>query len=490
MGLRQGCPLSHFLFVLCSDVLSRSLNDLVTVSALCGYQPWRHGACITHLMFADDLILVVKAISQNAQRLKKAVEDYCLQSEQRVNVQKLQLQFSGRIDPRIKQQLLCLLNIPHKEGTWNYLGLPLSCSRLSRQDFNPLFDRIYKRLDAWKWKHLSQAGCIVLLQATLNSSYIYLMTNVPIPITVLRDLEKIFKSFLWGHEPGTRKLHLLSWKVDCMDRSQGGLGIHSIRARREACMGKAATNLMWLIGNGWSISLLDDPWMSNIPISRSAMPINVDLCEEDWKVACLLGANGSWDAELVNHLFPPDIVGHILATAIPRFHCEDVFVSHIFDSKRVKVKEIWCLNVAPRVKVFRWKVCWGCLPSKVSLSSRGFVHQQTTMCDLYSSDSEDLEHCLLKSPRVTFIWNEMNQSYLQIPHFNSLVQLINFTSKNSNSNHSKSLVCYATWSIWNARNHRIFHDIRHDSLTIFVLAQQLANEFIGASTAINTTMAV
>ena len=97
-----------------------------------------------------------------------------------------------------------ILSIPLHDGVWYYLGVPLSITTLRRQAFNPLFDRIHKRLDAWKWKHLSQAGRITRIRSILNSTYIYLLTNTHVPMSVLHEIEKIVKLYLWGHEPGNR----------------------------------------------------------------------------------------------------------------------------------------------------------------------------------------------------------------------------------------------------------------------------------------------
>lgn len=75
-------------------------------------------------MFANDLMLVAKAFMSNAWRLISTVENYCIQSGQRIDVQKSQIQFSKKIDVKLEQQIIGILNIPLKEGVWNYLGVP------------------------------------------------------------------------------------------------------------------------------------------------------------------------------------------------------------------------------------------------------------------------------------------------------------------------------------------------------------------------------
>lgn len=72
----EGCPLSPFLFILCTNMLSRFLHNLSvagSTGSIKGYQPSRGGSSITHLMFAGDLPLIAKATRRNALQLKKAV---------------------------------------------------------------------------------------------------------------------------------------------------------------------------------------------------------------------------------------------------------------------------------------------------------------------------------------------------------------------------------------------------------------------------------
>ena len=131
-----------------------------------------------------DLLLVAKATKRNAQTLRRAVREYWIYFGQSINTQKSCMCISKRVRARVKQQVLNILNIPLHEGMWHYLGVPLSGNKLRRNDFNSLFDRIHNKLAAWKWRLLSQAGRITLIQSVLNSSYIYFLTNMPVPIRV------------------------------------------------------------------------------------------------------------------------------------------------------------------------------------------------------------------------------------------------------------------------------------------------------------------
>jgi hypothetical protein len=60
-GIRQGDPISPYLFVLCMDKLSHIILQAVEEGKWRGIQAGRTGPMISHLMFADDLLLFGEA---------------------------------------------------------------------------------------------------------------------------------------------------------------------------------------------------------------------------------------------------------------------------------------------------------------------------------------------------------------------------------------------------------------------------------------------
>lgn len=69
-GLRQGDPLSPFLFLMCSDGLSALMRLASKERLLQGAKESRRGPEITHLLFANDCILFGEA-TRRGQRCSK-----------------------------------------------------------------------------------------------------------------------------------------------------------------------------------------------------------------------------------------------------------------------------------------------------------------------------------------------------------------------------------------------------------------------------------
>lgn len=92
-GLRQGCPLSPYLFVIAINELSIRLQEALQNNNLSGIALGPDCPAIHSLLFADDLILCGKATIHEAQVIKTILYDFCYQSGQLPNLQKSSILF-------------------------------------------------------------------------------------------------------------------------------------------------------------------------------------------------------------------------------------------------------------------------------------------------------------------------------------------------------------------------------------------------------------
>lgn len=85
-GLRQGDPLSPYLFILCMNVLSCLVSDAEGRKECQGIKLARRGPSITHLLYADDLILFFRADNNSPLILKGILHDFCTRAGLSINV--------------------------------------------------------------------------------------------------------------------------------------------------------------------------------------------------------------------------------------------------------------------------------------------------------------------------------------------------------------------------------------------------------------------
>ncbi|CAL2265654.1 unnamed protein product [Prunus armeniaca] len=88
-GLRQGDPLSPYLFLIISKVLSLNISTLVNEGELAGVKVARGAPVLSHIFFADDSLFFFKDEDSNYAHLKRILYEYCLASGQEINFQKL-----------------------------------------------------------------------------------------------------------------------------------------------------------------------------------------------------------------------------------------------------------------------------------------------------------------------------------------------------------------------------------------------------------------
>ena len=119
-----------------------------------------------------------------------------------------------------------------------YLGMPLGTLYKTPSIWNPILERMEKKLSGWKWLYLSKDGRLTLLKSTLSSLLTYYFSLFTIPKAMVTRLERIQRNFLWGSSVECFKYPLVAWEKVCLPREMGGLGIRKLVPFNQALLGK------------------------------------------------------------------------------------------------------------------------------------------------------------------------------------------------------------------------------------------------------------
>ncbi|GMJ02632.1 hypothetical protein HRI_003932400 [Hibiscus trionum] len=144
-GIRQGDPLSPYLFLICSEGLSALLRIAASNNELQGARINRYAPTITHLLFADDSLVFGEANSRGAQKLKDLLQVYARCSGQVINYGKSGIFFSRNVNGPTRHEICQHLHVQESENPEKYLGLPAIVGKNKNLAFRGIKEK-FKRL--------------------------------------------------------------------------------------------------------------------------------------------------------------------------------------------------------------------------------------------------------------------------------------------------------------------------------------------------------
>ncbi|KAK5837396.1 hypothetical protein PVK06_013206 [Gossypium arboreum] len=121
---------------------------------------------------------------------------------------------------------------------FNYLGVPLGANPKRLATWEPIIDRVRKKLSGWKCRSLSWAGKVVLINVVLSSLPICFMSLFHAPVTVIKRIDKIRRNFLWGNTDGKRKMARIRWNIVCKPKVKGRVGVANLEVKNKALLAK------------------------------------------------------------------------------------------------------------------------------------------------------------------------------------------------------------------------------------------------------------
>lgn len=134
----------------------------------------RNGPLVSHLMFADDLLLFGEASTNQMKCVTDILSLFCRLSGQQVSQEKTSIIFSKNVDRSTRDQLRIMSGFRETNVLGKYLGVPVTGKAPRKADYQYILDQVSSKLMAWKANQLSFAGRVTLAKSVIEAVPIYL----------------------------------------------------------------------------------------------------------------------------------------------------------------------------------------------------------------------------------------------------------------------------------------------------------------------------
>lgn len=242
-GLCQGDPLFLYLFVLGMEKLSQLIQFFVDAKMWVLVKASRNGPRVSHVFFADDLILFPEVTVDNTKLMRKCIDEFCKILGQQVSYEKSCVYISGNVGHKVASTLANLCRSPLTNDLEKYLSVPLIHDRINSDTYKYVVAKVERKLASWKIKNLSMASRITPIKAVTGSILVYVMQTAKLPAATCDKLDKRNRDFLWGHSDDQNTLHLVNWRTVTTTKKKGRLGIKSTKAMNQALLAKVGWRL-------------------------------------------------------------------------------------------------------------------------------------------------------------------------------------------------------------------------------------------------------
>ncbi|XP_019149856.1 PREDICTED: uncharacterized protein LOC109146658 [Ipomoea nil] len=431
-GIRQGDPLSPYLFIICAEGLSTLFSRAEARGDIHGLKIARGAPPVSHLLFADDCLLFFKACTQEMQAVKNVLDLYCAASGQQINFDKSSLMFSASTSPTMRIDIANSLGVRLTDDLGKYLGLLSLLGRNKVATFRFIEHKIRDRMASWRTKFISRAGKEILLKSIAQSLPIFAMSVYLLPLTVCDRLERLMNRYWWENGgSNNRGIPWLSWTRLCAPKDRGGMGFKKLHEFNLALLAKQGWRLIVcptsIVGRALkakyfpSSDFLDatlgnNPsyiWRSilaGIPVLRAGMVKRIGDGKDTtiWGAPWLADkvnpklltpiveelkyAPGTWDLEVVHDLFDQADVPRIIATPVSPDYKDEWFwkddihgrysvrqgyrylmQSSTHGNQQMQFTEwrnLWKLPVPPKIRNFLWRCMRDVLPLRENLRAK------------------------------------------------------------------------------------------------------------------------
>lgn len=240
-GLRQGDPMSPFLFAIVVEYLSRNLHELASHKQF-KYHPMCSKLKITHLCFADDLLMFTRGDQISVNMLHTKFKEFTEASGLQANLSKSALYFGG-VSEVVREQIQQMLGYSLGTLPFRYLGIPLSTKKLNVIQWHPVIGKIVAKITFWTAKKLSYAGRIQLVRSVIFGIQANWAQMFVIAAKVMKTIPAFCRSYIWSGANNITKKALVSWEKMCTPKVAGGLNMVNLKLWNKAAILKLCWDL-------------------------------------------------------------------------------------------------------------------------------------------------------------------------------------------------------------------------------------------------------
>ncbi|XP_062014320.1 uncharacterized protein LOC133730820 [Rosa rugosa] len=450
-GLRQGDPLSPYLFLIGAEGFSALLQQKQNAGLLAGIEICDAAPSVSHLLFADDSMLYASASLESCYQIQDVIETYGRASGQLVNFDKSSVVFSKNVAAPMQEAVASLLGVKVVDSHEKYLGLPTYVGRKKTATFQYIKENLAKKVANWQGKLLSGAGRDILIRVVAQALPTYAMSVFQLTKNFCEDLEQMCARFWWGSTLDKRKIHWKKWKALCNPKEEGGLGFRSLSEFNTAMLAKQAWRVItnpeslcarifkaryfpqtsfwnvephpspsfswrsifgtrellrkgtyWQVGKGDTVNVWSDAWIPGVPNCKpqegNSAAGNITLVNE------LMCQTGVWNVPLIRDIFPLAEAAAILSIPLSSREVNDRVTWKLEKHGKFTVKTAYRFSFSMSssrkpfdlsVGVKFWKKLWQVnIPSSAKVHIWRVCHDILPSLERLASKRVDLESML------------------------------------------------------------------------------------------------
>jgi hypothetical protein len=225
-GMRQGCPLSPYLFIIAVELLSLYVRQNDEIQGI-EINNVTHKVC----QYADDTAFTIPYSEAVLKEILETLRNFEKASGLKINAEKTEIVPIGPI----KHNYDILL--PHVKMSWSegpvpYLGIKITTDRdtLMSANYDPVVHKIKTICNIWRQRDLTIYGKTTIIKTLLISQLVFLLSVLPSPTDVYFDnITKILFEFLWDGKPDKIARNVLYSKKEL-----GGVAMCNLRTKNKA----------------------------------------------------------------------------------------------------------------------------------------------------------------------------------------------------------------------------------------------------------------